>query len=81
MEIEPIDEKTVSMIARAIGPISSMVCNLGQVDVSRGCGILGPHEKCLWTEDGKRIRISMISGGGLIASCSKEPDPDAPPSA
>ena len=78
MEIEPLDKKTIAMIARTLGNIPAMICNLHEADVSRGCAQIGPREKCLWTKDGKRISIATTVDGGLIASCSKEPDPEAP---
>ncbi len=78
MELESIDRKTLQSIAKAIGSVSAMVCRLPETDISRGCGVLGPKSKCLWTKDGHRITFEMIQGGGFIASCSKVPDPEAP---
>lgn len=76
MKIEPVTKSQVQMIAGVIGTIGAMICNLGDVDVSKGAGVLGPQEKCLWTKDGRRITITMTSDGGLIASCAKHPDPE-----
>jgi len=76
MKIEPITRSQVKMIAGIIGNIGAMICNLGDVDVSKGAGVLGPQEKCLWTKDGRRITITMTNDGGLIASCAKKPDPE-----
>lgn len=76
-KFEPVTQEIIQGLARTLGPIQSMVCNLGEVDVSRGAGVLDKTTKCLWTQNGRRIEIGLIPGG-YIASCSKEPDPLAP---
>lgn len=77
MKIEPVTQDQIYALARCIGPMGSMVSDLGNVDLSRGRGVLGPHKHCLWTEDGRRITVSVE--GGVIVSTAKEPDPEAPP--
>lgn len=77
MKIEPVDQKQLDALLRVLGPLGAMISGLNLADLSRGRGILGPHKHCLWTEDGRRITVSVE--GGVIVSTAKEPDPEAPP--
>ncbi len=76
MKIEPVNQRQVDALERAIGPMGSMICDLDQVDLSRGRGVLDGMNRCLWTKDGRRITISLCSDGSCIAGCAKEPDPE-----
>lgn len=71
---EPVDRGTVAMLGQQLG-LAAIVVELGKVDLSKGAGVLGDNSKCLWTTDGKRITFSLVTGGGFIASQSKEKDP------
>jgi hypothetical protein len=71
---EPVDRGTVEMLGRNLG-LAAMVVELGKVDLDKGAGVISDKSKCLWTTDGKRITFSLVTGGGFIATQSKEPDP------
>jgi len=80
MKTEVVTKKMLYSLITAVGGISAMVCGLYDVDLSKGRGILDESGKkhCLWTKEGYRITITVCSDGGLIASKSKEVDPEAP---
>ncbi len=73
METEVLTLAIVQMIQRAAG-MGAMVIDWN-IDYTVGAGIIGPREKCLWSQDGKRISCVLLQGGGWIISQSKEPDP------
>lgn len=76
--MEPVTKARVVQLASALGgPIAAMVAGLNEVDISAGSGVYDGG-RCLWTKDGHRIEIQMISGGGIIAAKSKAPDPEYP---
>lgn len=74
---EPLTQANLDMLARTLRPIEQMVIQLGDADLSKGAGVLGNNRKCIWTKDGHRITFTMISGGGILSSLSKEIDPAA----
>lgn len=79
IKIEPVTRQQVLSLAAAIGPISSAVVGLNQIDISKGRGVFDDtDDRCLWDKDGRRITIEIISTGGVIASKSKSPDPHCP---
>jgi hypothetical protein len=80
VEIEPVTNKQLIALAKALGPISSMVVGLGFVDLSKGRGVLNKdsNDRCLWDKDGRRITIYVPSTGGIYASRSKSQDPYCP---
>jgi len=49
----------------------------GKIDQEFGCGQISPDTKAVWTEDGKRISVTLLRtvGGGLIISQSRDVDP------
>lgn len=75
---EPVTQAQIRMIGTHLGPIQSMVVRLGEVDISRGAGIVSKRAKCLWTKDGRRITFEILPGGGFMAGISEKPDPAAP---
>ena len=79
MKTEPVTKEMLNALVSAVGGvIPAMVCGLGDVDLSRGRGVLGEHgrEHCLWTTEGKRITVTVCSDGGVIASLAKEIHPE-----
>lgn len=78
MKIEPVTEDQLVSLGRCMSPAARIVACLGEVDISKGRGVLEGLNRCLWTKDNRRITISIVPTGGLIASVSKEPDPEAP---
>jgi hypothetical protein len=78
MKIEPVNEKQIDALIRCIGMAGAMVCGLGEVDLTRGRGILDDMNRCLWTKDKKRITVTVASDGGIITSLGKEVDPECP---
>ena len=77
-KIEPMTLDQLRMIAGVLGPIECMVVDLNSVDVTRGCGVITNTKKCLWTKEGKRLTFGLVTGGGYIASLSRDIDPSAP---
>jgi hypothetical protein len=75
-DLEPLTRAELQMVARHLGMISSMVCRIGEADLTRGKAKI-KDGRCLWTKDGRRIDIT-IGGGAMIAGCSEDPDPLAP---
>lgn len=74
---EPITKANVNMLVNALG-FGATILDLHLVDYSRGALQVGNREKCFWLTDGRRIDISMTSDGGVIASTTKEADPNRP---
>lgn len=72
---EPLTQANLDMLARTLSPIQRTVVRLHDADLSKGAGVLSNTSKCIWTKDGHRITFTMISGGGLLSSLSKEIDP------
>jgi hypothetical protein len=79
MITEPVTPLQVKGLKVALG-FGAIVLNFDDIDYTRGRGILtGKHDRCLWTREGFRISIIVASDGGIIASQSKEVDPELPP--
>ncbi len=78
MITEPVTQKQVDDLMRDIGRVGSMICDLDQVDLTKGRGVLEGFNRCLWTKDGRRISISLGPDGTCIASCGKDVDPELP---
>jgi len=55
-----------------------MLIDFGNIDYSLGRGVGKGNDRCLWTKKGQRIDIAVASDGGIIASQTREPDPDRP---
>ncbi len=77
LSVEPIDLRTVNMIALSMGMIPAMMCQIGNADLAAGAGIINDTTKCLWTKKGQRITL-RYRFGSFIASVSKHPDPAKP---
>lgn len=76
---EPVTKAQVEALGRAAGgPLAAMVARLHEVDVSAGRGILGGDDRCLWTDDGCRITVTLLMDSGVILSVSQDPDPAYP---
>jgi len=75
-ELPPVVAK---FIRQAFPGIQGMVMRVNDIDPSRGTGIIDDETKCVWTTGGHRITMSGKVGGARIGTCSKEPDPMAPP--
>ncbi len=73
---EPITPTIVAMISRSVG-VGRLLLDLHLTDYSRGALQVSPQEKAFWLTDGRRVTCST-GGGAVIASVSKEPDPDRP---
>jgi len=86
-EFEPVAEFDPTPITPALyaelrqacgGPIGSLVAGLDRMDPALGSGKLS-RGRCVWTRDRHRITLTMLTGGGFMASLSREPDPACPP--
>ncbi len=71
--IEPINDTQLGALEGMLG-VGAIIVDLYLVDISVGRGILEGDDRCLWTEDGKRITVST-GGGALVATISNHPDP------
>jgi hypothetical protein len=78
---ESLDQKTLNMIRNNLGAVGALVCDLGLVDLAKGAGVISGSSKCIWTEKGHRVTVSLVTGGGFIASKSKDVDPLHDPAA
>lgn len=78
MKIEQVTEKQLLALSRCLTPSGRMISRIGEADLTKGRGVLDGDSRCLWTKSGHRITITPIVGGGLITSCSKDPDPECP---
>lgn len=75
MKTEPVTQAQVDALIRASGGhIPAMISGLYEVDLSRGRGVLEGSDRCLWTHDGRRITVSLLTGGGVIVSLAQQPD-------
>jgi len=78
MTTEPVTQKAVDHLIRAVGPVAAMICELHNVDLTKGRGVLQGSDRCMWTKGRRRITVCLPSDGGLVASIGKEPDPECP---
>lgn len=80
LRFETFTRDQLNALVKVLGPLPSMVCNIGHVDISKGRGVL--HEsngdRCVWDKEKHRITIQLVSDGGIIASRSRTPDPNCP---
>lgn len=75
---DKITQSQVQALGQAIGGVGAMIAGLGEVDLSLGRRSNKKNHWSLWTRAGHKIDIELCSDGGLIASKSKQPDPDRP---
>jgi hypothetical protein len=78
VEYSDLDPGALRALRAGLGSVACMVSRLSEVDPTRGSGQIDDRTRCLWTADGRRVTIEAILGGGVIASCSKSVDPNAP---
>lgn len=74
IKYEPLLPEHLAMLSRTLRPIERTVLRIGDVDLSKGAGVLSDNRKCIWTTDGHRITFVMLHGGGLMGSISNKPD-------
>lgn len=74
---EPITREVVAMIARNLG-LGAVILDLRLTDYSRGCIQKDQLTKSFWLTDGRRVDISAVPSGGIIASITNEADPEKP---
>lgn len=78
IRFEELTEANLARIQRSFSGIQAIVLGVNQIDRSAGAGVFADGSKCIWSHDGRRIRISFAHGQ-LIASASKNPDPLSKP--
>jgi hypothetical protein len=66
---EPLPHTMAVKIAQSGWPV------IDAIDEAFGAATVDKSCKAVWTTTGKRVEVSMISGGGLIVSQSKDVDP------
>lgn len=72
-KIEPVNETQLQTLGRMLG-VGAIVVDLYLVDNTVGRGVLKGNDRCLWTEDGKRITIQS-DPNSFMASISWSVDP------
>jgi hypothetical protein len=78
IKVERVTVWQIKALEKLLSPISRMILELSDVDISRGRGVIVDGERhCLWTKEGHRITVDA-SSHGVFASKSKEIDPEMP---
>ena len=72
---EELEQDTIDGLLQQFPGAKGMILRIGDIDISRGAGIVGKHTKCIWTHDGHRITVSGDRSGTMIGSYSPETDP------
>ena len=67
-----------AIVIKQLGFGASLIIDFNKLDFERGSMQTGPMERVFWTTDGNKVTVVMTSDGGVIATQSKEPDPDLP---
>lgn len=62
-----------AILVRSMSRMQRMMLLLERLDPRYEADIEGGG-KCVWTDDGHRIELETIPGGGFIAARSKAPD-------
>lgn len=76
---EPLTPQVAAMLQRSFTGPQAMVLGIGEIDPSRGTGVLDTG-KCVWTRDGRRITF-WAGHGSMGASVTKVVDPLSDPAA
>jgi hypothetical protein len=80
MQIEPLTEKTVTMLRRSLG-MGAMIFDW-DIDLAAGAGILDSNTKCIWTKRGIRTTFVLkhCPGEGplYMTTQGKDTDPEYP---
>ena len=74
--IEQFTETQLGYLQNAVG-LGAMIIDWSDIDFDAGRGVLKGHDRCIWNKDGRRITVA-IGSGTLVASQTKESDPDYP---
>ena len=69
MKIEPVTQKMIDGLIKAVGPMAALISGLNEVDISLGRGVLEKGH-CLWTTEGHRVTVIASSDGGICVSKS-----------
>jgi hypothetical protein len=78
VRFEALTEANIATIQRSFTGIQAVVLGVDRIDRKAGAGVFEDGSKCIWSRDGRRIRIK-VAHGQLIASASKNPDPLSKP--
>jgi hypothetical protein len=69
----PIEMKALDSLARALGPISTAILRLSEVDREAGTGRISTLSRCMWLTGGRRFTVTIDDG--VIGCLSRDPDP------
>lgn len=83
METEKLTLGMINVLLKSISPdLRFLGVTHSNVDYTRGRGILGEHDRCIWLKDGRRVTISVsLRDGSTISQISTTADPNIPPPA
>jgi hypothetical protein len=77
IKLEPVKRAQVAILYQAMGMGRLIMPPLNDLDLELGRGVFGSRDHCLWAKDGRRVEINT-DNGGVIASVTKDPDPNYP---
>lgn len=80
MKMETVTKEQVNALKKCIPTISAnMMIDWHNIDYDFGRGVIKTSYEenchCLWTKEGKKIRISVFADGGINIIQSNEIDP------
>lgn len=75
---ERMTKENRDMLIRVVGTFASLIVDFDKIDYERGSMQTKERERVFWTTDGNRVTFTMSTDGGVIASQSKNLDPDLP---
>jgi len=76
LKMEPFTMAMLKGLLNSMSPVSATMCGLNNVDMKRGRGVLDESgtRHCLWTNDGRRITVTVGAHGDVIVSLAKDAD-------
>lgn len=78
LSMETVDKEQLKALSKMITPLAQMIIGIKDVEPKYGRGVLKGDDRCVWRKDRKRITICPVFGGGLVATCSNDIDPNCP---
>ena len=71
--LEPFTKEQTQALVNAFGSVAMpIITELGNIDYGADRGVLKNNDRCMWTNDGKRITVRL----GIIRSVSISSTPD-----
>ena len=77
---EKLTQTQVNGLKTALGfQLWAIGADFSKVDLDAGQGIGKGNDRCLWFTDGRRLDVHMSHDGGIVASVTKDIDPNYKP--